>query len=40
MTRLLALSKENKTPTILERTPMQVFEPHGFSALCSSSWLS
>jgi hypothetical protein len=35
MTRLLALSKELKTPTILDCTPMQVFEPHGSSALCS-----
>jgi len=40
MTRLLALSKLIKTPTILERTPMQVFEPHCCSALCSSSCLS
>ena len=40
MTRLLALSKEAKTPTILDCTPMQVFEPHGSSALCSSSCLS
>jgi hypothetical protein len=40
MIRLLAVSKERKTPTILERTPMQVFEPHGESALCSSSCLS
>ena len=40
MTRLLALSKALKIPTMLDCTPMQVFEPHGASALCSSSSLS
>jgi hypothetical protein len=40
MTRLLAIPKGIKTPAILGCTPMRVFEPHGSSALCSSSYLS